>query len=239
MLYLHMLVKQDQSDLAVDEARQYLTEPSEIEALSRILSAQGAHEKAMALARHGLDLDKADGKAELASWLQELAHSHDMSDMALWAAQQALTYQVSLVNYLAVKELSGTKWAEVFSETFIQVAQSTAHNGQIEIYLHEGMHEEAIAVVDKMGYFYNIKPIIEAVKETHPQWAFSQCKRRADAIMDAKKSGEYRTAAEWLQQGRDILLAAGLEKEWNSAISMLLGVHHRKYKLVPMLNGLR
>jgi len=77
-----------------------------------------------------------------------------------------------------------------------------------------------------------------AVKGEYPDWAFTQCRKRAEAIMDAGKSKDYDRAAEWLRRGRDILLAAGKQRDWAGYISLVMDKHQKKYKLMPMLRAL-
>lgn len=238
MLYLHMLAKQGQSDLAMAEARQYLTQPTDFHALSRTLAAAGEQAKALQLAQDGLNLAEGRGKAELAAWLRDQAREMEEDDLALWAAQQAFAYEISLANYRVVQELAGEEWQALKTEMLANVADSRDANGKVDIYLHEGMNAEAIATVDNAQWFYNMDKVIEGVKESHPEWAFRQCKKQADAIMDAGRSQNYDVAAAWLRRGREILLAAGLDKMWSNTITHLMDVHARKYKLMPMLRAL-
>ena len=67
---------------------------------------------------------------------------------------------------------------------------------------------------------------------------FRQCQQRADAIMDAGQAQNYRTAAEWLRRGRDILLSAGEKEMWHTYLDQVMDKHQRKYKLMPMLREL-
>jgi uncharacterized Zn finger protein len=56
--------------------------------------------------------------------------------------------------------------------------------------------------------------------------------------MDAGQARNYRTAAEWLQRGRDILLSAGEKDMWRVYLDQVMEKHWRKYKLMPMLHEL-
>lgn len=238
MPYLHMLAKQGQSDKAVTEALDFLTQPADLHALARTLAEQGEHGQAIRLARHGLGLAEEQGKAELAAWLRDLATQREEPDLALWAAQQALGYRVSLENYLAVQNAAGEGWETIKGEALALVARGGSAEGKVDVYLYEGMHDEAIAAVERSSWFYNIDKVIEAVNSTHPEWAFRQCQERAEAIMDAGRAKEYDVAAEWVRRGRDILLAAGLDNQWRAYIEKIMDVHRRKYKLMPMLRAL-
>jgi uncharacterized Zn finger protein len=239
MLFLHMLVQQGESDKALAEALEFLNEPRDVHELAKALAEYGHPLKAIQLAEHGLKLGEEQGKAQLAAWLRDLANRSGQPDLALSSAQQALTHQVSLENYLALQDIAGEKWASLRPEILTIVSHSQFADGKVDIYLHEGMHNEAIAVVDQGRWLYNIDKVIEAVKTSHPDWAFKQCKQNAEVIMDAKKADKYDVAVEWLRRGRDILLAAGQQQQWSSYLSKVLEIHQRKYKLVPMLRALR
>ena len=117
-------------------------------------------------------------------------------------------------------------------------AQGKSAEHRADIYLYEKKYQQAIAVVDQATWFSNIEKVIEAVKADDPRWAFRQCQQRADAIMDAAQAQNYRTAAKWLQRGRDILLSAGEKDMWRVYLDQVMEKHQRKYKLMPMLHEL-
>lgn len=81
--------------------------------------------------------------------------------------------------------------------------------------------------------------VIEAVRAIAPTWAFTQCRARAEAIMDAGRSDAYHEAVHWLQKGQDILREAGDLETWQRYLASLLDKHQRKYKLRPMLEQLK
>jgi len=238
MRYLYMLIQLKQNDKALDEAQRVLNEPSKIHDLCITFVEQGESEKAIQLAQYGLKQEGRSAKARLAAWLSELAERENLPDIAFSAASEALNNDATLSNYLAVQKFSGDSWADIKSSILEQVAGASATEGKVDIYLHEGMHDEAIATFEQRHMFLYIDKMIEAVKDTHPRWAYQKCKDQADRIMDAGQSKSYDVAAEWVRRGRDILVAAGLEQEWRSYISYLLGVHAKKYKLIPMLRKL-
>jgi uncharacterized Zn finger protein len=100
------------------------------------------------------------------------------------------------------------------------------------------MYKQAIAVVDQTAWFSDIDKVIEAVMAEYPEWAFRQCRKRSEAIMDAGQAKNYRIAAEWLRRGRDILLSAGENDMWDTYLAQVMDKHQRKYKLMPMLREL-
>jgi len=238
MLYLHMLVKQGQSDKAISEARQYLRVPEHIHALARTLIDNDEIEQGFQLAQHGLTLDDVRGKAALAEWLRDQAKEHDQPDLALDAARRALTENVTLANYQALEEISGDGWETRRAEALEITIQGKSAEHRADIYLYEKMYQQAMAVVDQATWFSNIDKVIEAVKADDPKWAFRQCQQHAEAIMDAGQAQNYRVAAEWLRRGRDILLSAGEKEMWKTYIDQVMDKHQRKYKLMPLLRDL-
>jgi hypothetical protein len=53
------------------------------------------------------------------------------------------------------------------------------------------------------------------------------------------KAKDYDTAVAWVRTARDIYLQHNRGAEWQAYLAGLLEVHARKYKLVPMLRGIR
>ncbi len=238
MLYLHMLVKQGQSDQAIAEAVQYLVAPEHIHALARTLADHNEIEKAFQLAQHGLKLEESRGKAGLAVWLRDQADKHQQPDLALKAAQRALAEKVTLDNYQALQRISGDMWKTLREEALQVTAQGKSADHKADIYLYEKLYDQAIAVVDQAVWFSNIEKVIEAVKADYPEWAFRQCRKKGEAIMDAGQAKNYRVAAEWLRRGRDILISAGENEMWETYLEQVMEKHQRKYKLMPMLREL-
>lgn len=239
MDYLHMLVRQERTDEALEEALENVSDPYRIHALARTIAQHGFIGKAFTLAKHGLALERERGKATLAKWLRDEAKNHQRADLALWAAQRSLTEEVVLDNYQALQEIAGEDWRNLKSTALETVAASTNSQGKVNIYLQEKMYPQAIEIVENAAWFRDIDQVIEAVKIEHPEWAFEQCSKKADEIMDAGRSNDYAVAADWLRRGRDILIAADEQARWNTHLSALMETHQRKYKLMPMLEKLR
>ncbi|MEM7538802.1 MAG: hypothetical protein AAF639_41970, partial [Chloroflexota bacterium] len=203
------------------------------------------------IAQHGMVLESPNGKKELSIWLRDHASSADggrevlshQTGVATWAAQQAVLHNVSLKNYLYLQERSGEEWSEIKPALLEQIATAKVslggNQGKIDIYLHEGMYKEAIALVESDQLRTGLSQVIEAVKATYPHWAFDQCRTAAANIMDNNRSQGYAEAAEWVRRGRDILLEAGLAKQWQVYITSLIQKHQRKYKLLPLLERVR
>lgn len=250
MSYLHMLVQLGQTDKAFQEALPALNRPEDYQTLAATLAQHGAISQALKLAHHGLSVPIPEtepspygvghsSRASLAAWLRDQAQTAGQSDLALWAAQQAFAAEAVLDNYRALERVAGGQWSALKPEALASLRHMKGDVGQwIRIYLYEKMHQEAIDAVDGASWYSDMDELIEAVKQTHPAWAFRQCLKQAEPIMDAGRSGSYDVAAEWLRRGRDILVASGGRAEWESYLKTILEKHHRKYSLMPLLRKL-
>jgi uncharacterized Zn finger protein len=111
----------------------------------------------------------------------------------------------------------------------------------VDIYLHEGMVDQAINAVDRDGYagYDTVERVVDAAWQSHPDWAIRQCKEQAEPIMDKGQSKYYHHAVRWLGKARQAYLAAGRAEEWSTYLEGLIAKHVRKYSLRPQLEALR
>ena len=111
--------------------------------------------------------------------------------------------------------------------------------GRVDIYFHEQLVDSVLEIARSNSWNYHlVEQIVDGILPTHPADAIPLCKQQAESIMDAGKAQIYRHAAKWLQKARDASMLAGRGDEWLHYRNRLLQVHGRKYKLVPILNGL-
>ncbi len=237
LLYLQMLIRLGRSDVALKEALEFLTEPQEVHIVARALVEHGNVEQGLELAAYGLSLESPRGKGELAGWLRDEAYSRGRTELALDAAWKALEADVTLANYVWLAE-HAEQWPKLRPQALKLVESSQRLTEVVNIYLHEHMYRQAMEIVEHKPWFGDLGAFIDAVKGEYPDWAFRKCREQAERIIDAGKADQYGIAVNWLQRGRDILLAAGRGAEWEAYLSQLLSIHWRKYKLVPMLERL-
>jgi len=100
---------------------------------------------------------------------------------------------------------------------------------------------EAMQALDDPGFAtdHDLHRVIDATKETHPDWGIRKCRQKAENIMDAGSSKRYDTAVSWLGTAREIYQQEGRLGEWETYLDSLLETHHRKFKLVPLLKNIR
>jgi len=242
--YLKMLVTLGRREAAAAEARTYLTDLGDILAIAQTLIDHGDVEKALDLATHGLTLNAPHRQREgLARWLRDEAARHGRRDLALHAGWIALGAYPLAEHYRWLRTWLHDEWDRHREQALqtVELASANINNidEQVEIYLMEQMFDKAMALVEKNPWSSKLGQVIDAVRATHPRWAFEQCYRQAAAIMDRGLASAYINAITWLRQGRDILLVSGQHDVWNTVLNDLIQKHYKKYKLRPMLEQLR
>lgn len=240
-LSINMIAQSGDINRAIAEAKAYLNQPSEILSLAHVLAGQGEMDAALDVAEHGLSLEYDIGKIELASWTRDQAISAGKHGLALRAAQISFNRSHDLTDYKAVQELAGNHWLAIKPDLLHNLQQSWSTSKKIEIYLHENMLAEAMQAIDdpEFAYDHDLHRVIEATKDTHPDWGIRKCRQKAENIMDAGSSKRYDTAVSWLGTAREIYQQEGRLGEWETYLDSLLETHHRKYKLVPLLRNIR
>ena len=108
----------------------------------------------------------------------------------------------------------------------------------MEIFLHEGLIDDAIAAVAHGATHTVVEQVVDAAVSTRPDWAIKTARGQAEPIMNEGKSQYYGAAARWLARARDAYRAAGREAEWRAFHQELLALHARKYRLMPLLRAL-
>jgi uncharacterized Zn finger protein len=237
-LYVNMLARSGQVEKAVAAARQWTQSPDAILSLAQVLVEHGERAAALDVAGHGLDMTEQASKTELARWTVAQAQAADDRALALRAAQAAFTSTYELADYRVVERLAGAEWPAVKTALLDQLARSTSYR-KVDIYLYEHMLVEAMAFVDHSFYSGDLERVIQATRGEFPDWGIRKCRGQAESIMNAGKANAYDTAVAWARLARDIYLQHGRRAEWQSYLDSLLSTHGRKYKLVPMLQGIR
>lgn len=239
--YTQKLVALGRTAEAVSYALTHLQQTSSALALAQNLRQQGALTEALAVGERGLALD--GNKSSLATWLRDLAQSLGKSELALAAAQAALRDDVSLASYQGLQAVAGVHWhTSVRAEALAHVrsvSAATGSSGAIAIFLHEGLLDEAIALVDRKGSYVGYEllgQVVEAAIPVQPDWAIRHALQQATPIIDAGKADHYHYAVEWLRRARDAWRASGRSHEWQGYLNQLRGgPHGRKYKLMELL----
>jgi uncharacterized Zn finger protein len=237
--YITMLVRVGRIEEAVAYGREHLLTTQEALALASALHDKGESEQGLQIAERGLTLQGP--KASLAKWLRDEAATMGEKARALDAAEIVFREELSLDNYLRAAEIVGEQWPERRAKLLDYARQMKSYypQGQVDIFLHEGLIEDAIAAVEPNATHTLVERVVDAAQASSPDWVIQVCRRQAESIMDEGKAQYYHAAANWLAKARKAYQATGREQEWRIYLAELLARHGRKYKLVPMLEALR
>jgi len=239
-LYVIMLARMGRVQEALDEGLRYLDEPAQLLTLAKVLREQGELTAALRVAQHGLTLD--GHKAELAGWLCDLADSMGERDLALNAATVAFREAPSMAVYQRTQELAGGRWPELRGELLAHLRQSSGYvfsQAQVDIFLHEGLLDDAIAAVEQDASYDLIERVMDAVVEHRPEWVIEVARQQAERIIEAGKAKYYHHAVGWLERARAAYRAAGREADWQAYLGEIRTRHGRKYKLMGLLEGFK
>jgi uncharacterized Zn finger protein len=238
-LHLTMLVKLGRIPEAVDNAMQYLATTDDALALAQALREHDRPAEALKIAEHGLTLH--GDRWTLACWLRDYAAGAGQPALALQAARAAFASSLSLKDYQATQALAGDDWPSVKPELLDSLVADDYAYRKVDIYLYEGMVDEAVRAVDSAPYpsYHTVEPVVDAAWQSHPDWTIRQCKRQAEPIMNGGKSKHYHHAVRWLEKARRAYLGAGRADEWRDYLEGLISKHARKYSLRPQLEALR
>lgn len=240
--YVTMLARMGHIQKALDYAMAHLAVADDALALAETLSGLGYPEEALRVATQGLTFQHGNRTA-LAHWVRDQARAVGHADQALDAALVALRSSPSLADYLSVRDLAGARWPALRDKVLADVCRTTNTyyaQAQVDILLHEGLVEEAIAIADAHPYSYTlVEQVVDAAIPGHPDWVIATCRRQAEPIISQGQSRYYHHAARWLQKARDAFQAAGRTAEWHIYLEHLIDQHRRKYSLVPLLEALR
>ncbi len=237
--YATMLVALDRSQDAADYALQNFTTQDDALYLAKSLRDKKELPLALTIAEHGLGL--TGQTAFLACWLRDLAVAVNRDTLALRAARQAFMASHHLDDYKAVESLAGADWPQIKPELLQRLGEANSASTKIDIYLYEGMIEQAVQTIDQNQYAgYNaVEKVVDAAYKSHPDWTIRQCKQQAEPIMDRAKSKYYHHALRWLEKARRAYLAANRAGEWQQYVSKLIEKHRRQYSLRPGLEALQ
>jgi uncharacterized Zn finger protein len=247
--YAAMLVKLERTVEAVKYGLTSFKRPDEALTLAKVLREAAAHDDALKIADAGLALaandegNMAGSVVPLAHWLRDYAGGLGKTAVALKAGRAAFEHSLSLEDFRAVQTWAGADWAAIRKDLLAHLARAPHAYDRIRIYLAEGLIDEAVrAVGDRFGYGAHDETLMRlagAAHASHPEWVIRLAMHQANSIMDANKANHYALAAQWLEKAALAHEVLGREDEWRACLDELIDRHGRKYKLRPLLEGLR
>jgi hypothetical protein len=125
---------------------------------------------ALRVAEHGLTLEGRKG--ELAAWLCDLVDGMGETARALEAATVAFQELPSMAAYQRVQELAGERWPELREDLLAHLRRASDYScsqAQVNVFLHEGLLDDAIAAVEKGAGYDLLECVMDAVVECRPK----------------------------------------------------------------------
>jgi uncharacterized Zn finger protein len=237
-LYNIMLVHLGRIQEAMDYGLNYVSTPPEALAIAQALYEHDQSEQSIQIAQHGLTLEGS--KADLMKWLRDQAVAMGKKELALTSAERAFFEELSLENYLQVAQIAGEQWPERRAALLDALRQSKSfyQSGKVDVFLHEGLIDDAIAVVESSTDYKLIERVVAAALASRPDWVIQVCQRQAEYIINKGQSKYYGRAVNWLEKARTTYQALDREEQWQTYLNGLLDIHWRKSTLVPMLKAL-
>jgi uncharacterized Zn finger protein len=230
-----MLVRLGRVQEAVDDGLAHLAAPDEFLKLAQALRERGELAQALRVGEHGLT--REGNQAALASWVCDLAAGMGETERALQAAVIAFRAAPSLSAYQKVQELAGERWLPLRDELLAHLRQPTTYapQAQVDIFLREGLVDDAITAVEKHASYGLLERVMDAAIQPRPDWVIEAARKQAERIMDAGDAQHYHYAVQWLERAQAAYRAANREAEWRTYLSEIRNRHQRKYKLIGML----
>jgi uncharacterized Zn finger protein len=237
--YATMLVRLDRAQEAADYGREHLKSAQEALSLAKALYDRGERELGLQIAEHGLTLEKPI--APLAYWLRDTADTMGKAALALSTAELLFREELNLTNYIRAGELAGVQWPQRGPDLldYARHTKSYSPQGLVDVFLYEGLIDDAIATVEYGGSYDLIRRVVDAAMDARPEWVIQICRQQAEPIMDGNKSQYYDKAADWLSRARMAYRRMNHEQEWQAYLAERLDLHRRQRKLVPLLEALR
>ena len=110
--------------------------------------------------------------------------------------------------------------------------------GNVDVFLHEGLIDDAIKVVQSGASYGLLERVMDAAITHRPDWVIQAATSQAERIMNAGKAERYDRAVNWLKRARDAYRAAGREIDWLEYLRAVRQTHGRKYKLMGLMDQL-
>ncbi|MEL6249251.1 MAG: SWIM zinc finger family protein [Cyanobacteria bacterium J06648_16] len=244
--YLSMLGQLGRVDEAIIAAQEEMETLAEAKSLAEILREQGKWSEALAIAMQGLRLEREPyhSVSDFALWTSELAEELGDTTAALEARQIVFQERPSFQDYQRIELLAEESWPQVQEKllTFLRGDRPYwADEARVDIFLHEGLLENAIAAVSPVLKHRSalVLRVMDAVVNSHSQWVINNAKAQADPIVSEGRSNHYRDAIEWLKRLKAAHRALDQETDWLRYRRQLADTHGRKRKLMELLQQAR
>ncbi len=237
--YLTMLARLGRIEEAVKAATTEMKSVEEAFALVQILQEDGYSEEALKICQAGLNLP-GNSTYKLAVCMSEIADELGDNEIALNAKIIIFEIEPSLTDYLLIQKLSGDRWSTLKADllaNFTSEEDDIDTEAKVDILLHEGLIEEAIALVDTSYESQLVHRVMMAAIPHSPDWVIVNACERAESILNQMKSAQYDSAIKWLEKARAAYIQAGRNVEWSAYRDRLMELHGRKRKFMGLFKN--
>jgi uncharacterized Zn finger protein len=160
--------------------------------------------------------------------------------IALTARIIAFKVSPSMKGYRQSQSLSGDAWQSLKPDLleYLRVQGGGINpEAKVQIFLHEGLVDDAISIVD---YRYTrdnlIQLVMDAAMSHRPDWVIDKALPPAEDIMNRGKAESYQEAVNWLAKARTAYIQSGRQSDWQAYRKQLVDTHGRKRKLMGLIN---
>ncbi|HLO86413.1 MAG TPA: SWIM zinc finger family protein [Nostocaceae cyanobacterium] len=243
--YLTQLANLGRVEEAMDAAETYMETAEEAYALAKVLREDGYLGEALEIAETGINLPETGHCLyEFATWTCDLAQGLEEFDTALKASIVAFKAKPSFDDYTKVQELAGENWPTIkpdLIQTLREAEYWNTKEAKVDIFLHEGMIDDAIATVNRETYYASdsVARVMDAAVSHSPEWVIEGAKKRAEPIIEQGKADRYEYAVNWLKKAKAAYFHQGQQAEWFAYRSHLETVHGKKRKLMELFKQLK
>ncbi len=251
--YLLMLAQLGRIDEVMAAAPEHLTNLRDAYALAQLLWVEDAKQEALAISKLGLSLPPTsvsslenpsgttygNTHAQLI-WISDLAMDLGDRETAITAQIGAFKDEPSVQGYEQIQAIAPQAWGHHRAELLDYLRQTDQWNAQgakVNIFLHEGLLEDAIAVVSERFFYKDhlTLQVMDAVMATHSDWVVATACSKAEGIMNAGKAKHYAQAVTWLKRAKAAYAASDRAAAWQAYYQHLKTTHGRKYKLMDLM----
>lgn len=247
-----LLVRLGRGAEAAELGRRHFRTADEALDLAQALRDQGDLAGALAIGEYGLGLSPAlsaldpmgyvheRARARLGAWLVDLAAAEGRVELALRAGAEALRVEPEPGLYRRLGELAGAEWPALREQLLASMRTSKRWqgSGRIDIFLHEGLIDDAIAALGAHPTGADLARVMDAAVATRPDWVIAAATASAEGIINPGDAKHYDSAVDWLRRARSAYQAAGRTQDWTAYFQRLRATHARKHKLIALLDAL-
>jgi uncharacterized Zn finger protein len=240
--YLTMLGQLGRVEEAMTAAKEMLTTWVEAKALAEVLRSQNNLLQALQIALQGLHLNHEEAKAyglfNFAIWTSDLAEGLGNSAAALETRIIAFKIQPEFKDYQKLEALTAKGWPALKTDLLNHLRSSNpgiSRVAKVDIFLHEGLKEDAIASVKNAYDERLIWRVMDAIITTDGAWVIETAIPKANAIMNSGKADKYYLAVEWLKRVKAAYLALDKSEGWTNYVKEIEYSHGRKIKLMTLM----